>query len=231
MKNPITSYQPRRFMVPVIHQLVWWPLIFSFLGIIACQNTLEEDVQVYVSDFASGDLSNITNGTLTTFQGKAVIGFYHNDTVKLSLRGLPAHDALKITVELYVHDSWDGNVTGVGGPDLWMMELEGDQVLRTTFSNSPCTSSYCLYQSFPGNHPSFNRPKTGATSGELPGRCQYQNVAGWSSVYHITRTIPHRGYTAEFVFRDEIKQTNARNQLCDESWSLGQITVSTVSFR
>lgn len=231
MKNLNTSCRPSHYLFPLFRQLVWCSLIVSFFGINACQTSLGEDLQVYASDFASGDLSNITNGKLATYQGKAVIGFYNNDTVTLSLGGLPPHDALKITVELFVHDSWDGNMTGVGGPDLWIMELEGGEVLRTTFSNSPCSSSYCLYQSFPGNYPTFSRPKTDATSGDLPGRCQYQNVAGWSSVYHITRTIPHRGYTAEFVFRDEIKQTNARNPLCDESWSLGQISVSTVSFR
>ncbi|WP_209330074.1 hypothetical protein [Lunatimonas salinarum] len=231
MKNPIALWDLSRHFRTKLLQSAWMYVIFPVLCISGCQSTMSEDIQVYVSDFASGDLSQISNGNLGIFQDKSVMGFYHNDTVTLSLEGLPAHDALRITVELYVHDSWDGNVTGVGGPDLWVMALDDTEVLRTTFSNSPCTSSYCLYQSFPGSHPSFNQPKSGATSANLPGRCQYQNVAGWTSMYHITRIIPHRGNRASVIFWDEIKQTNARNQLCDESWSIGQITVSTVSIQ
>jgi hypothetical protein len=210
------------------HGLLFLGLLSAFY---ACSPEINEDVRFYTSDFGSGNLENFMNAKLGTFNGKSVVGFYHNDTVTLSLSGLPAHDALKISFELYVHDSWDGNVMGVGGPDLWMLDVDGVEIMRTTFSNSPCTSSYCLQQSFPGTYPSFNNPKTGATSGTLPGRCQYQNVAGWTSVYHLTQLVPHRGYTAEIRFRDQIKQTNARNALCDESWSLGSVSVSTVTIR
>ena len=57
--------------------------------------------------------------------------------------------------------SWDGNFNGFkenDKPDMWIMELRPDMDLyrdsdfdsfKTTFSNSPCFSNWCLRQSYP----------------------------------------------------------------------------------
>lgn len=230
-RSTLTDYLTA--LSPIIQPTLKKALTSSILLLVlamleGCDFSLAEDVQVYQSDFGSGDVTNIENARPAEFMGSPVLGFYNAEEVTLSLFGIPAHDALQITVEIYIHDSWDGNVQDVGGPDIWYLGVDGENVLRTTFSNSPCTSSYCLYQSFPGQYPTFNTPKSGAEPTNLPGRCQYQNVAGWSSLYRISRVVPHTGTNALITLGDELKQTNARSQVCDESWSIKSIRVSTV---
>jgi hypothetical protein len=194
----------------------------------SCEHTLLEEVLVYQNDFSLLDVTNIENARLYEFESKQVLGPYNASEVSITIPNLPAHNTVRVSVDLLVHDSWDGNPDNVGGPDFWYMRLDGAEVIRTTFSNSPCNTLYCLYQSFPENFPRFMEPKTGAETTHLPGRCQYAGIPGWTTLYRVTRLISHSSSQLTVLLGDELKQKNAPVPLCDESWSLANIEVSTL---
>lgn len=201
----------------------------GFLAVLnSCEHALMEEVLVYQNDFSTMDVTNIENAQLDEFQGRTVLGPYNQGEVTVNVPNLPSHNTVRVSVDILIHDSWDGNSDDVGGPDFWYMLLDGADVFQTTFSNSPCTSSYCLYQSYPERFPRFMDPKTGALNTQLPGRCQYAGVPGWTSLYRITKLISHSNRQLTILLGDELKQTNARNPLCDESWSIANIEVSTL---
>ncbi|WP_114748753.1 hypothetical protein [Pleomorphovibrio marinus] len=197
----------------------------------SCEQVLTEETLIYSNDFSNSDLSNIQEGRLHVFNGDTVMGYFHNEEIKLTLPNLPTHNTIQVTVELLVHDSWDGNPDNVGGPDFWYMQLDGIEVLRTTFSNSPCESLFCLYQSYPDNFPRLNEPKSGALETDLPGRCQYEGQLGWTTKYRISKYISHSSSSIEIVCGDELKQENASDPVCDESWSVAKIEVTTMTLK
>lgn len=218
---------------PKVYQKIYminWLMAATFL--VACETVLTEETLVYSNDFSvAADLGDISNGRLNEFNGDSVLGFYNNEEISLFVSNLPAHNAVQVSIDLLVHDSWDGNSDNVGGPDFWYLQLDGVQVLRTTFSNSPCESLYCLYQSYPDQYPRLNEPKSGAMQTDLPGRCQYAGQMGWTTKYRISRIISHSGSTLEVLCGDELKQENAPDPVCDESWSVAKIEVTTMTLR
>ncbi|MFC4873884.1 hypothetical protein [Negadavirga shengliensis] len=201
------------------------------LFLISCEDTLLEEVLIYSNDFSQLDLANFQKGRLYEYNDDTVLGFFHNEEIQLTIPNLPSHNAVKVVIDLLVHDSWDGNPDNVGGPDFWYMHLDGAEIIRTTFSNTPCGSNYCLYQSYPENYPRFFEPKTDAIATDLPGRCQYAGVPGWTVKYRITRIISHKASSLEIICGDELKQENAYSPPCDESWSIAKIEVSTMTLK
>lgn len=206
-------------------------LVLGGLG--GCQDTAcgcDPEKLVYSNDFSKLDLANFENGRLFVFQGDTLLGNYHNEEVSVTVHDLPAHNVAKVTVELWIHDSWDGNPDeGISGPDIWYMVLDGQEVFRTTFSNTPCVSTFCLRQSYP--HPFFrqNDPKTGAVRTNLPGLCLFSNTPEYTSLYSFSKLIRHDSDSLKITFGDELRQTNSPNPKCDESWSVGKIEVHTIT--
>lgn len=214
-----------------------FPLFFLFLvlslGLSSCQQDTVCDCEgvdgVYSNDFSEGDLNNIENGRLFVFENKTLLGNYHNEEVTLNLSALPTHNIVKVTVEIFVHDSWDGNPdNGIGGPDYWYMNVEGEEVMRTTFSNTACVFGFCLMQSYPNNYFRQNLPKTGAIRTTLPGLCHLAGVPDNTTVYSISQLVSHTGPNVKITLGDELLQTNSPNPKCDESWSVGKIEVFTL---
>jgi hypothetical protein len=164
-----------------------------------------------------------------------MLGRYFDGGFNLRLENLPRHDVIKISFDLYINDSWDGNsvgsATAVGGPDLWQMKVDGDTYINTTFSNSPCNDSYCLMQSYPQNYPYNNPPKTGAYRSDLPGTCHFIGIPGGTSLYKIEKVIRHKSSSVLLDFRDSLKQSNSGDPFCDESWSLDNLTVTTSTLK
>ena len=155
-----------------------------------------------------------------------------NGGFSLNLDNLPPHKAIEITVEPYMHDSWDGNNNygGIDGPDVWTMSADGEELVNSSFSNSPCNSMYCLFQSYPVSYSGGiinNPPKTDAMT-VLPGFC-YTGYTYGTSVYKIVKTISHSKNTLNINFRDFLVQTNVSDPLCDESWSVGLLRVKILN--
>jgi hypothetical protein len=134
-----------------------------------------------------------------------------------------------VTVELWIHDSWDGNPdNGIGGPDFWYMKVDGEEVMRTTFSNTPCESLYCIRQSYPNDFFRQNLPKAGAIRTTLPGLCHLAGIPNNTTVYRVSRLVSHTSESVKITLGDELLQLNSPDPKCDESWSVGKIEVSTL---
>ena len=228
-----SSFYPVLFsMGKLLHQLRIH--LFAFLliglGLSACVESVENQVQLYDNNFSKLDLSNFENGRLFIWRNDTIAGWYNNEEVAVTLYDLPPHNYLKLSVELLIHDSWDGNRNdGISGPDYWFMGVDSVDVVRTTFSNSPCGSTYCLYQSFPNEFFRQNNPKTGAIETNMPGLCIFGRQENYTSRYRVERLIEHTQVDSiRFHMRDELKQTNSPWPVCDESWSIAKISILAI---
>lgn len=209
-----------------------WIALLFILGIVffsSCAETLESEQVVYFNDFSKLDLAGFENGKLFIFQKDTVAGYYHNDEVAVNLNNLPSHNLLKVTIEILVHDSWDGNPDdGLSGPDYWFFGVDNQEIFRTTFSNSPCESTYCLYQSYPNTYFRHNVPKLGAIQTNMPGLCIFGAFPNYTTRYSISQIIEHSNPTARIFMNSELKQLNSPDPICDESWSLAKVTVEAL---
>ena len=209
--------------------IVFFICLIIFVIQSSCQDRLESDVVVYSSNFNALDLDKYENGRVIVFEGNTLLGNYNNEELSLTVSNLPRHNILRITVDLWIHDSWDGNVDdGIGGPDFWYMEVDGAEVFRTTFSNSPCESLFCLRQSYPNVFFRQNDPRTGAFQTNLPGLCLRAGLPNNTTRYRIVRLVSHVSDSVKITLGDELLQTNSPDPLCDESWSVGEIQVSAL---
>ncbi|WP_200975010.1 hypothetical protein [Echinicola sp. 20G] len=211
-----------------------FPLLFGLAITLSFLSSCQEDelvgeILVYENDFShASSLTNIENGKVHVFENDTILGNYNNEEISLNIEDMPYHNTVRVVIELLLHDSWDGNVGGVGGPDYWYMNVDQQQILYTTFSNSPCVSTYCLYQSYPDNYGRNYDPKTSAVETNLPGLCQYRNTPGWTSKYRISKLIDHSNPNINITCGDILNQSNAPSAICDESWSISKIEVSAL---
>ncbi|MEO8887341.1 MAG: hypothetical protein ABI367_14855 [Mucilaginibacter sp.] len=199
----------------------------------SCKQQVRNETVVYSNDFEANNLSGITNGTITQYNNTAVLGLYNNSYFSLLVNNLPKHDLVTITFDLYIHDSWDGNKQSPDGPDIWEMSVDGNTFISATFSNAPCAGGggvFCPPQSYPFNYPSsFNNPKTGAYRTDLPGICQLIGDPNGTTLYKIVKTFKHSNSILILKCLDKLVQTNSSNPKCDESWSVDNINIKTIS--
>jgi hypothetical protein len=195
-----------------------------------CLKSGYKEAVVYNNNFTTGNTSNLTGAVLWNWNGQKLIGRYNNGGFDLDLNNLPSHTALEITVVPYFHDSWDGstNVGGIDGPDIWQMKVDGNLLVNSTFSNSPCNSMYCLQQSYPLPYSTINNPPMTNAIQILPGVGHCSGIDA-TSVYKMVKTIAHSGSSVKISFHDLLVQTNVPDKLCDESWSMSSIVVKTIN--
>jgi len=195
------------------------------------KSTVSNETVVYQNDFETNDLSNITNGTITQFNNTSVLGRYNDTSFTLSLKGLPNHDLITISFDLYIHDSWDGNKATPDGPDIWGMIVDNSPYIYTTFSNSDCSpGNFCSPQSYPLDYPNnYNNPKTGAFRTDLPGACSWASSTHGTTMYKISKTFKHSEKTLMLKCWDKLVQPNTIDPKCDESWSIDNINVKAIT--
>lgn len=208
----------------------WSVCIFALTVVcFSCVETVENQTLVYSNNFSTVDLAGFENARLFVWRNDTIAGFYHNEEVAVTIDNLPTHNYLKVSVELLIHDSWDGNVDdGLSGPDYWFMGLDETETYRTTFSNTPCAPTYCLYQSYPNTFFRQNRPKTGAVDVNMPGLCLFGRTDNYTTRYVVEQLIEHSQSEVRLFMGDELKQTNSPSPICDESWSIASIRVSAI---
>ncbi|MCU0402837.1 MAG: hypothetical protein MUE75_17855 [Algoriphagus sp.] len=211
-------------------RLGWSVCIFALTVVcFSCVETVENQTLVYSNNFSTVDLAGFENARLFVWRNDTIAGFYHNEEVAVTIDNLPTHNYLKVSVEVLIHDSWDGNVDdGLSGPDYWFMGLDETETYRTTFSNTPCAPTYCLYQSYPNTFFRQNRPKTGAVDVNMPGLCLFGRTDNYTTRYVVEQLIEHSQSEVRLFMGDELKQTNSPSPICDESWSIASIRVSAI---
>jgi len=160
--------------------------------------------------------------TDTTPSGRIFLGRFGNDTVSLTLTGLPDHTDVTVSFDLFIIGAWDGNRTDNGlGPDLWTVSVRGGLTLiQTTFGNGDPNSVY--RQSYPGWYPDAQNPKrSGAEENNTLG---YPDPSGFTpiqdSVYQLSFKFSHSASTLTLDFAGAGLQS-----LDDESWGLDNLRV------
>ena len=211
--------------------------------------SLESDLLVYENDFENNKMTHIDGGELVNYNDTKVIGPFNNDGFTIHLNDIGEHDYIFISFDLYIHGSWDGNSNGFkenDKPDLWYIEINPEMNLhndtssnlyKTTFSNSPCFSNYCLRQSYPIPFPFENLPKNGAYKTDLPEICSNNFFGGKTTLYKIEKGFLTSGKSVVVRFYDELYQPNAIDkdgipqQKCDESWSMDNLKIRAIKYK
>jgi hypothetical protein len=141
-----------------------------------------------------------------------------DQTISLTLTNLPRHSALRLTFDLLVLKSWDGN-SPTYGPDRWTLSVAGGPVLLdTTFSNNPKVIKEGSRQNFPQPQA---MPRTGAARTNTLG-CAFFG----DSIYPLAFTFSHSGATLKLDFRSSLFEGKG---LADESWGLDNVRVAIAS--
>ena len=197
----------------------------------SCRKSGYDETVVYNSNFNTGDQTGLNGAILYKYNGANIIGRYNNGGFSLNLSNLPKHKAIQIEVVPYFHNSWDGNNNygGIDGPDIWTMYADGQELVRSTFSNSPCEPLYCLFQSYPVRYSTVNNPPMTDAAKIFEGTVDNCSGINTSSMYRIVKTITHNNSTLNLSFRDFLVQTNVPNPICDESWSMASIVVKVIN--
>ncbi|MEI7979362.1 MAG: PKD domain-containing protein [Bacteroidota bacterium] len=153
---------------------------------------------------------------LKTFNSESVMGYLTNQQALYTQTSLATHDFVKVEFDLYLHDTWDGNST-TSGPDVWKMDVNGTNIINTTFSNLTWNSAN---QAYPNNIPSTNPSYTGEVTHALPAVC---NLGGGSpsSKYRISKMVPHTSSTLTVLL-----EAMGLENICNESWSIDNFEVS-----
>ena len=179
---------------------------------------------VYFNDFegAVGSEWSNTSTDTTPVGDRKFLGQFGNDTVSLMLTDLPPHTDMTVTFDLFIIQSWDGNIIGYG-PDIWELSVAGGPtLLYTTFSNA-FASETDFRQAYPDSYPDGDNPGlTGAAESDTLGYGDASEYDGANdSVYRLSFRFPHSesSLTLNFAF------SNSRDP---EIWGLDNVTVEVV---
>lgn len=171
----------------------------------------------YAEPFSGpGPWANWSSGNKISYNGSNVLGPFAdktNDSITYSMLGLGVHDSIRVTFDLYIHDTWEGNCSLVG-PDIFRFNQGTSNVLNTTFSNrAGCTQNYPTTGS-----PAF----TGAAATGLPRRC---DLTGSTTKYTITRTFRHTATDLYLSWVSDLKDSVDNTNKCNESWTLDNVVI------
>lgn len=211
-------------------------LIYSLVVFSACKG-IPEETEVFNSDFERGVPVNVVNGKVEQYNGGGVLGRFSEGGFNVEVRGIQAHDMIKITFDLYIHDTWDGNAAGLDGKDIWIMNVDGGSTIYTSFANGNCIN--CT-QSYPELQPPFfngtfnfalNRPNSNAIKTDLPGACKLKDVKGGTSMYRIQRTFHHTASTLDVGCFAGLEDADKQNKNCNESWSVDNMRIIAIDTR
>ncbi len=180
---------------------------------------------VYFNDFEAESAGNEwTSYALqsTPVESRTFLGKFGNENVGLHLENLPEHEALRLSFDLYIIGSWDGNTQP--GPDEWGVRLaNGLPLLHTTFCVSSPNSGRT--QNFPewvggGSH----EQRTGADESNSLGYWWSNDVrpvpVQTDAVWHLSIVFPHLGSDVDLNFFGRGLQP-----LEDEAWGLDNVRV------
>ena len=179
---------------------------------------------VYRSSFDKGKTDGWSSSkALPLDRDKGRFHRLHNQTVRLSLPKLPAHEFLHLRLDLYLVESWDGSgiVTGddVDVPDKITIKLAGGRtLLHATFA----VVDNCL-QSYPDNDLWAKHPaRTGAAA-------YFKGGSYGASLYSLALSFPHSDRKAALEFTGHLVEARLKDRTAEnESWGIGGVVVSAL---
>jgi hypothetical protein len=137
-------------------------------------------------------------------------------TVRLALDKLPPHQALRISFDLYILKSWDGNSPQYGPDELRVALANGPLLIDSSFSNNHKVDRQGSHQDYPAKK---SKPQSAAASVNTLG---YQFFG--DSIYRFEFTVPHDRGTLELDFSSQLFEGKGTD---DESWGIDNIRVET----
>ncbi|MBI2471526.1 MAG: hypothetical protein HYV59_09835 [Planctomycetes bacterium] len=209
--------QQKRVCFPLVFMLMisFFVVVSAFTG----RLSWADEITAFSDDFESGAQPEWSSTSVSTTPAseRKFLGRFTNNTVSLSLSGLPSHSNITIELDLFIIHSWDGNPWN-WGPDIWGIDINGSTTLKkTTFSNG-----YGPGQAYPGDYTNSstydsNSARTGAVENNTLG----YGSGGWGdSVYHLSFTSSHSDSSVAFNFFGQNLQA-----VSDESWGLDNVVV------
>jgi hypothetical protein len=188
-------------------------------------------IQVYQHDFETspGDEWSPARRD-TALNGENFLGQLGNETARLQLTQLPAHHWVRVSFDLYIIRSWDGNQVDypyfarsdfpqspdlIIGPDRWRLQADGATLLDTTFSN--WADQRQAYPAFFG-------------VGDFPPQTSARDInhLGYTygpfskdATYRQSFTFIHQADTLTLDF-----SALGLQDIMDESWGLDNVTIS-----
>ena len=180
------------------------------------QVAIKERPWPYVEEFqgsVGGEWSH-RQTDITPVGNRRFLGQFGNDTVSLTLNGLPAHQGVTVSFDLFIIRSWDGGWAGPEG-DVWDLSVAaGPTLLHTTFNNHSGGA-----QAFPGNFPGVQHPsQAGAAEIAKLGYDWPQPTP--DCAYYLSFSFPHTGSSLRLDFSGMGLQ-----DIGDESWGLDNVRV------
>jgi PKD repeat protein len=151
------------------------------------------------------------------FSNITVLGYLGAQKATFTMNTIPKHDSIEVAFDLYIHDSWDGNNSS-GVRDIWKMDINGVNIINTTFSNYNYRT-----QAFPDNIGVNNPGLTGAAAFNLGFAC---NIGGKAQTtkYRIVKKVAHNNNNLTI----DLSGINLES-LCNESWSMDNFEVNLIT--
>jgi len=182
-------------------------------------------VVVYAADFEKpvGAEWSVRTTEATPKGNRRFLGQFCNGRVTLRLDRLPRHRYLRISFDLFIILSWDGNYPPDGpepyGPDIWSLKVkDGPGLLHCTFAEWPVAPSD--KQSFPDDYPGPAHPRRcGAAATGTLGYVR-RDPDSFDAVYRLSFVFAHSDAEVTFAFEGSGLQFAA-----DESWGLDNVKV------
>jgi hypothetical protein len=139
-----------------------------------------------------------------------------DQTIRLSITGLAPHTRVRLSFDLYVLKSWDGDSMRYG-PDRFTLRVAGGTpLLGTTFSNNPKVIEDGSTQGYPLGY--GNPPRSRAASTGTLGYSDFFK----DSIYHFEFEAPHDGPGLTVEFGSSLFEGKGT---ADESWGLDNVVV------
>jgi hypothetical protein len=215
------------------------------LALAISAGTVRAQTVVYSNDFetaAPGKEWSADKVEVTPKDNRHFLGGFTTDKLTLKLEKLPKHKYIRISLDLYIMATWDGNgtVNAQGariGPDVWRMGVEGSGgrgvlLVDATFSNMDFQSRFvtdeAMTQSYPSVLPGEVFPaKTGAAERNTLG-FEWATSDGTlrqvDSVYRLSFVIPHDAAEIQFNFQGG----EGLQPADDECWGLDDVKVEAL---
>ncbi len=199
---------------------------------------------VYINDFQGAVGSEWSNTGVASAPNpdyggtRLFLGEFGNETVSLSLNGLPTHGLTTVSFSLYLMRSWDGNATTVVngdplGPDHWTLNVAGGpSLLNTTFSNgNPAGQAYSPGPSATSCNAGYNAVMPAGVYNPMTGASECYSLGYTFSDLNVTNEAMDSVYALSFTFAHTDSSillnfgANGLQSLADESWGLDNVRV------
>jgi len=170
---------------------------------------------IYASDFNGVVGTEWSRQTVTQSPNglHRFLGIFGLGEVALTVNNAPTHTTAIVEFDFHTIHDWEGSATqSIGGPDIMTFLVDGQSVLRTSFSTKPG-----FLQAYPGTYPNAsNPPMSGAIS---TGALGYPNGSGHrgDATYRVTLTVPHTASSIKLTLRHDSD---------GESWGIDNLRVS-----